>query len=255
MTRNPSTDPEPYTLEGTELTARWILPGWGSAIRWFGEPWTALLIITLSVAAITILALKVIWAESEEEAVAEDAAVDPAAGVVGDEGGGSFSRNQRRAVVGVILAVLASSGIAWSLFTSSQSVANNSFGTTECFDAQLAQVQSGTAVNASSGVTSIPIGAVDPASSFLLFSARSNGGSPADSQVMGVLQDGTTITFTRATTNPTPPPITIAWSVIEYGCGVSVQRGSVAGSGTTSLDVAIASVGHRSKFRDVVRGG
>ena len=94
----------------------------------------------------------------------------------------------------------------------------------------------------------MPIAPVDPTRSFLQLTARSNSNEPADSQVMGQLVDATTVEFHRQTDAGAPPTVNIEWSVVEYACGVSVQRGVVDGDGSSQLDTGISEVDPSSSF-------
>ena len=64
-------------------------------------------------------------------------------------------------------------------------------------------------------------------------SVRSDSGEPADSTVQVRLTGGgTNVELVRFTDAGVPPAVTVAWSVVEYGCGVTVQRGTAIGTGT-----------------------
>jgi hypothetical protein len=54
------------------------------------------------------------------------------------------------------------------------------------------------------------------------------------------------VEFARVTNESSPVPISIRWYVVEYACGVSVQRGEVAQS-STAVDVAITPVASTSQ--------
>ena len=142
-------------------------------------------------------------------------------------------------VVGALgLGVVAMVG-AWftSSTTSSQVVSSAS-----CF--YVPTVQSGSTVVAATGTTSVAIGTVDPTHAFLLFSSSADGSRPTAGLIGGRISSATTLDFVRVTDGvaPEPVPVVVSWTVVEYPCGVSVQRGTASVSATTT-DVAITSVG------------
>lgn len=115
----------------------------------------------------------------------------------------------------------------------------NTFSSAGCF--YRASVQSGATTSTTNGPHNVTISAVDPAKAFLLFSTRHDSNRPVGSQVSGRIVDSTTLEFQRATNEASPVTITIEWSIVEYGCGVSVQRGSVAPAATIT-NVTVAAV-------------
>ena len=80
------------------------------------------------------------------------------------------------------------------------------------------------------------ITSVDPDAAFLLFtvSTPGNGTSPGAIELRGRLASATTLEFVRETNEASPVATVVRWSVVEYACGVRVQRGSVAISATTT---------------------
>lgn len=166
------------------------------------------------------------------------------------EGNGPAWRRRRNLLaIGAPALVIATAGVAFALFQLSEAVTTNTFGTAECFDPKLGSIQSGTTVHNVDGTISEPITAVDPTEAFVVASLRSNSGEPADSTVLVELAGGgTAVDLTRSTDAGSPPSITVEWSVVEYQCGVTVQRGVVNGDGTAQLDVAITTVDAGSAF-------
>ncbi len=71
--------------------------------------------------------------------------------------------------------------------------------------------------------------------------ARHDLDRPVGSEVSGRIATSTTLEFARGTDEASPITIIIEWSVVEYSCGVNVQRGSVAPSAAT-VNVTIAAV-------------
>ncbi len=138
-----------------------------------------------------------------------------------------------------VLVLYVTVGSSVAKYTSS-TTSNGSFGSATCYFR--ATVQNGTATSSANGTTTVTITAVDPAKAFVLFSTRHNSARPVGSEVRGRVASATSLEFARDTDESSPVTITIEWSVIEYNCGVSVQRGSVLQS-STSVNVAITDVG------------
>jgi len=107
--------------------------------------------------------------------------------------------------------------------------------------AVLSGVQAGTALSTATGTVTVPITAVDPTRSFLIFETRNNSNRPVASMVRGRLASSTTLEFIRATNEGTPVPIEIQWYVAEFSSGVSVQRGDVEQTAST-IDIPITAV-------------
>ncbi|MEE9416889.1 MAG: signal peptidase I, partial [Acidimicrobiales bacterium] len=237
---NESPDATPYPLDTEQLVSRWVLKGWGHRLQTVFEPGIALGLVALATLAVAVGQLRRIWRDpSESDATRK--AMQPR------------TRTQRRrrkmAVAALPLTIVMTVGVAWAMFQSSEVVASNDFSTSACFDAQLGSVQSGEAIHAVSGVVQIPITAVDPNNAFLMLSTRSSSNRPVGSTVRGILAGGgVRIELSRATNAGAPAPITVAWSVVEYSCGVSVQRGTVSGNGTNQIDVSIPLVDPSASF-------
>jgi len=126
-----------------------------------------------------------------------------------------------------------------AVFSGTTEDAANSFSSAPCF--YRATVQSGSTTSVANGVQAVTITAVDPAKAFLLFSTRHNLNRPVGSEVSGRIANSTTLEFNRGTDEASPVTIAIEWSVVEYICGVRVQRGTAAPSATTT-NVTIAAV-------------
>jgi hypothetical protein len=139
---------------------------------------------------------------------------------------------------GLILALVAADDVL-GLFSDTASVPANSFATAACF--YRASVQSGTAASAANGTVTVTISSVDPSKSFLLFSTRHNSNRPVGSMVRGRIATSTSLEFVRVTDEASPVTIAIQWYVVQYDCGVSVQRGQVTQS-TTTINVPITAV-------------
>ncbi|MEM9132956.1 MAG: DUF2341 domain-containing protein [Actinomycetota bacterium] len=269
---NEAPDAAPYPLEGSQLVGRWIVPRVGGWLQTLFSPGPVLAVVALAIAAWAVGALQRIWSDpgaSDPEPPEDDSGgegtIGPSAPAEYDTSAGSTpaeasleaepvgARRRRLALIlsglAVPALVLGTAGVAWAVLTGNDSVSVNDFGTLACFDPELSSVQSGETVHAVDGTVTEAITAVDPASSFVLASLRSSADEPADSTVMVELGGGgTTVDLTRATDAGAPPSVTVAWSVVEYGCGVSVQRGSVVGDGTSQLTVPITTVDEAASF-------
>lgn len=240
---NENIDAAPYPISGSELVGRWVVPGVGSALLALGSPVVGLAVVLAAVTVMVTTVLRRIWHRTDLTPVDEEPEPAVAAPTVGRP-----LRMRGAALATVIGVFLGGTGVAWSLYIGVASVGGNVFSSSECYDARLAGVQSGQVINTTSGIQSVSIAAVDPNASFLLFSVRSASNEPADSVVMGHLVGPTTLEFTRQSDAGAPPAITIEWSVVEYACGVSVQRGVVAGDNTSQIDVPITPVDPTTTF-------
>lgn len=79
-----------------------------------------------------------------------------------------------------------------------------------------------------------------------MFNTRHDSNRPVGSMMRGRIASSTSVEFVRVTDEATPVAITIQWYVVEYGCGVRVQRGEVTESGTT-INVPITPVASLSQ--------
>ncbi|MDH5522256.1 MAG: hypothetical protein OEZ14_17175, partial [Acidimicrobiia bacterium] len=241
---NEAPDAAPYPLEGEQLILRWVHPKAGRWALTIFQPGPALAVVAVATIVIAFQTLRRIW-------------TSPAPIPAGASGGSSVGsrvgsrlprprrrRRRRAAVFGLApLAAISGLGLAWALFTTDAPVPNNVFGTAECFDPQLGSVQGGETIHAVAGTVNVPITVVDPTTSFVMASVRSSSNEPADSTALVRLAaDGSAVEIERSTDNGAPPPVTVAWSVVSYDCGVSVQRGTISGDGTSSVTDPITAV-------------
>ena len=191
---NEAPDASPYPLGGDdELVARWIVPGLGGRLETVFQPGVSLAILAIAVLWVSVSALRRIWARPEDDLDEHDVEpVEPSPHI-----GPRTTASRRRRLIGVAavpLLALATVGVAWALFQSSESVASNDFGTRECFDPQLASVQDGETIHAVDGVVEVPIAAVDPTEAFVLASVRSATNEPADTSAAVYLRgDGAAV--------------------------------------------------------------
>ena len=99
--------------------------------------------------------------------------------------------------------------------------------------AEVAGVQHGSAVSSGNGTVTVPITAVDPTKSFLMFSSRHSNNRPVGSMVRGRLASPTSLEFVRVT-DETAPPSTINLISQSSSSGASVSGltwSHTAGSG------------------------
>ncbi|MGQ0670233.1 MAG: hypothetical protein ACT4PO_11270 [Actinomycetota bacterium] len=157
---------------------------------------------------------------------------------------GSPRRAVTAALLWSLMAVAVSAGSSLALFADTTPVPANVFTTIACFDR--ASVQTGTATSSANGTLTVPISAVTPARSFLIFNTRHSSNRPVGSMVRGRIATSTSLEFVRVTDEATPVAISIQWYVVQYDCGVNVQRGQVTQTATT-LNVPITPVASLSQ--------
>jgi len=143
------------------------------------------------------------------------------------------------ATVTAVLAIATLLPRTEAVFSGTTQDAANSFSNAACF--YRAAVQSGSTTSTANGVKTVTITSVDPTKAFLLFSTRHDLNRPVGSEVAGRIASATTLEFNRGTDEASPVTITIEWSVVEYDCGVAVQRGAAVPSAATT-NVTIAAV-------------
>lgn len=240
---NPDVDPAPYLLGERELTVRHVVPHAGRALAAMRTPAIGLTVVGALVLGFVIWALRRIWGIGRATPSTRPAPPPPPSGRA--NGARGRIAPAIAAATGVAVAV---GGVALSLYAGAAAVAGNDFTTLECYDARLDQVQSGSLTTDADGATTVAIAAVDPARSFLLFSASSASGQADDSMVLGHLVSSTEIEFVRASDGAPPDPVAIEWSLVEYACGVSVQRGTAIGTGSAQLDTTIQPVDPAASF-------
>lgn len=148
----------------------------------------------------------------------------------------------RRVLAVSLLGALAVTVQALAVLSDSEVVPGNTFETAPCFSAQVRSVQEGTYASTGSGATVVAITPVDPDRSFVLYDVRGDGADHGDAVVRVHLTSDDALTITRATDTVVPPTVTVQWTVVEYACGVRVQRGETSGASATTMDVAIAEV-------------
>ncbi|MEM1333740.1 MAG: hypothetical protein AAGG08_09805, partial [Actinomycetota bacterium] len=250
---NPDIDPEPYPLGSEELTARWVVPDAGGWLLQVRDPLIGLTLLVGVVGTLTFVALRRIWAPRPPVAPVGQGAVPPPPPTrrsIRDTYRAESGRRRRAVIISVAAgAGVVLGGAVWSVYLGVDSVAANQFSTRPCFDARLGSVQSGQFASTTQGTDSVAITAVDPARSFLLFSASSDDDDADQSMIRATLDSAISIRFDRDSGESTPSPLRVEWSVIEYDCGVSVQRGVVTSPGASTIDVSLpAAVDTGSSF-------
>lgn len=253
---NPDIDPVPYRLGEEELTARWVVPNAGDWLLSIRSPIIGLTLLIGVVGGLVFLALRRIWKPGESLVPPEPGWIPPPPPPPTPQRVLVARRRKQTAAALVATGAFAVTGtIVYALYTGVDSVAANAFSTRPCFDARLGSVQTGQHTNDTAGTDVVPITVVDPSRSFLLMSTSSDSDEPDESMVAGRLASANTIEFVRNTNDTPPADIVIEWSVVEYDCGVSVQRGTEFFDGVASqIDVPISSVEPSSSFALLSQG-
>src|SRR2546430_8136621 len=132
-----------------------------------------------------------------------------------------------------LLAASCGAGGTLAFFTTSRSVSANTMSAASCQRTEVRQVQKGTLSDTTNGIVYVTINAVDLSKAYLIFNVTSTATVPGDQVLRGRLTGSQTLEFERATNTATPPAISVQWYVVEYTCGVKVQRGETTISATT----------------------
>ncbi len=229
-----------------------VIPYAGWVVNVLRKPWLRIALVYLAPLLLAAIAVRWIWTPSLGAKPASSGAKTARRGPRVAGTAVSSAPRARRAgrrrgrldpycSVRLVALVLAGLGVsaATATLTSSTNAAQ-SVSTSSCF--YKPTVQSGSTTSTANGTRTVTITSVDPTKAFLLWSSQSNLNRPVASEIGGRIANGTTIEFIRATDEASPVTVTIQWYVVEYGCGVSVQRGSLSMAATTN-DVTISSVG------------
>lgn len=131
----------------------------------------------------------------------------------------------------VLAGIGASSAAAW--FTHTGHVPDNAFTTGSCMVPRVKDVQRGTLSHTVNGSVAVAVTSVDTSRAFLLFTTSHGSSRPPESLLRGTLASSTSLQFTRDSNATTPAAIDVSWSLVEYECGVLVQRGQLTQSATT----------------------
>lgn len=248
---NEAPDAAPHPLDGEQLVSHWIAPGWGARLETAVQPSLALGVAAIAIVVITINTLRSIWRRPED--LEDDDELDEP---IPEPVPRRTRQRRRMALAAVPITGVMTVGVAWALFQGSDVVASNDFATRDCFDPQLGSVQRGDSIHAVDGAVNVAITAVDPTRSFVFASVRSAANEPADSSVQARLAaGGTSVELLRNTDAGAPPSVTVSWSVVEYSCGLTVQRGVTAGNNTDQLDVAVTGADPARSFAIVSSAG
>ena len=149
--------------------------------------------------------------------------------------------------VAVLVSAMLMTETSHAAFTASSANASNSFTAgTWCLPSSPAvtQVQKGSFTNNSTGTTSVTVNAVTMSRAFLLYSVRMNNASPDRAEIAGSLASSTSIQFARSSS--VTAPLTVEWTLVEYGCGVVVQRGLLSKT-SCNMNVTLAPVSSLSR--------
>lgn len=153
-----------------------------------------------------------------------------------DAPGRGWSR--RAAAVLGVLAVLSLASIGSpAILTDLVDVPDGDLATANCFRARVGAVQSGEVTTTATGTTSVGLTPVDPERSVVFHTVSSAGADVVDGAVSVELTDASTLDVVRQGTGTAS--VTVAWHVVEYTCGIRVQRGVETGSAAASRDVTI----------------
>jgi signal peptidase I len=256
---NEDPDPTLYLIGERELTGRASVPGGGRLLVAIDYRFVLLVVVTGTLITLALMGLRRIWSDDvgggdsgdsggDDESVGIELSREP-------DGKNPTPNRRRRASalpVACALLTLLMAETSLALYTATATVPSNTFATLGCVGTGGVTVYSGSVIQRTDGPQTATIPAVDPTRAFLLFSSRSSDGDVSDAVARGELTNATTVTFHRDTSRRRPPRIDIQWSVVEYACGVGVQRGTASPSGSSSgdtvLDVPIATVDPSSSF-------
>src|SRR3954452_5505142 len=162
-----------------------------------------------------------------------------------------WPRRGRPPVLAVLALLLAAALVATlsspvlAVFTASASVGSNSVSASSCLAAEAKTIQKGTATSTGNGTTTVAINAVDTTKAFLMFNLNSNLDRPPGSEVRGRVASATTLEFIRVTDETST--INIQWYLVEFTCGVKVQRGEASLAAGGPVEVPITPVGSVSQ--------
>jgi len=140
--------------------------------------------------------------------------------------------------IAVVLTLVAAPTGVYALYTVLRSIGGNAFSVSSCVQSTVNSVQSGTAILPGNGTVTTSISTVDPTKTFLQFSTASTGNVPGGSTVRGRIASGTQLEFVRVSGETSPAAISVRYYVVEYLCGVTVQRGSaIQTTATTNVSI------------------
>lgn len=260
---NEDPDPEPYVIRSSEMTGRFVIPNGGRLLIALNYRVVLLLVVTGAIATLAQTLLRFVWSDDTGDDEHDDGGAsgdgsDTNASTVESDGEptrrSSLAGKKKRVStlpIASALVTLLMADASYALFTATATVDNNTFTVLNCTAADGITVQKGSLRNRTDGTVTQAISPVDPARAFLLFSVSSSRRDPGDQMVRGELTDATTISFERNSGDNRPKDIDIEWSVIEYACGVNVQRGTTAGNGGSTIDLPITTVDPGSSFATV----
>lgn len=251
---NPDIDPSVYAVGERELTVRWVVPGAGRVLVAARRPLVGSLLVGAVVIGFLWAALHRIWRPAgvrRARRPSRDAVVDGSDVPRPPPSPAPTAARRDRVITATAIASGATIvGVAatLALYSATATAGANQFTTRECYDARLQAVQHGSVSSSTDGISAVPITPVDPARTFVVFSASSASGEPDESTVTVRLASATALEVVRSSDGAPPGTLQVAWSVVEYACGVSVQRGVANGTGTSPIDVSITPVDPGASF-------
>lgn len=263
---NEDPDTFPYEIAASEMRADYAIPQVGKLLVALNYRVVLLLVVTGAIALLAQTGLRFIWADDVDDeddedddgdderdapnhddiAEAQDGRVEAATLALKERVLASPKRRATALPIATALLTLLMADASYALYTATESVSGNSFNTLDCLIPGGVAVHHGTLSNSKKKTETVTIPTVDPTQSFLTFSVNGSGNEPETVMVLGELTDATTVTFSRSTPGKIER-VDIDWTVVQ-NCGVEVQRGSVAGNSSTTLDVAIATVDPTRSF-------
>lgn len=246
---NPDVDPTTYAVGDRELTVRRVVPGLGRALVALRSPALGGALVAVLVLVFLGGALRRIWGRAPVAPAPPQMPREASSTARGSAAGRAVGRERwSTAVAAGAGAAIVGVTATLALYTATATADANQFSTRACYDARLQGVQRGSVSSSTDGTTSIAIAPVDPARAFVLFSASSAAAEPDESSVSVRLASATSLDVVRASDGAPPGTVEVEWSVVEYACGVSVQRGVATTTGSVPLDVPVTAVDPATSF-------
>lgn len=224
---NPNVDPNPYIIGDDVLTSRMAIPGLGKIVGLLASGGLIFVLAALlGVAAIHSFRSK-----------GREGAVTSRSSDADSQNKGSSNSAKSPAIVAVVVTIIAASaGSALGLYSATATSVANAFSSSDCFTPEVLSVQKGQTQAIASATVDTAITPVDPARSFVFATVRTGSSNASDSTVGVELIGGSAVRVHKLVAGATTTT-DVQWSVVTYRCGITVQRGSLAGNGTTLLQI------------------
>lgn len=139
-------------------------------------------------------------------------------------------------VLGIVLLAL-SAVASLALLSDTELLPGGSLATASCFRARIGAVHTGEVTATSGGTTSVTVPAVDPARTVVFATLSTSASDAADGLASVELTGASTLDVVRPA--GAAGSVTVAWSLVEYACGIRVQRGVVTGPTAATVDLTI----------------